>query len=519
MAGTRHNRFFTIMKKYAHVWILIIGFVIIATPYLYYRIPQYNLSPDLMYVKAKALWVQNGRLYADPVTGIPTLHPPYYHLVLAFFMRLGGDIDVILFWISVINVFLIGLFAYLALRNLFRPQVAAITVLLIPFINRYMGSDYLFLASSFTFSFPIFLAGLWLFLRERITIGYSILTAFLWGVAFLVSPGYLFLIGFAFLYDLYARRNIRRFLTMAGAFIVTIIPFFYQTYVVLSFYAENSLGRASTFALWRGFPNFEWAGSLIRNFLAPAGRAFLDWHTALVVVIIGIGTIGYIRSKNRHLFPIIILAAYLFTFYHFNAQYASRILYVFSIFVTAYAVLWVTMQKKYRRLAYAAVVLLLLYSTGDNVVRNVRYYAQRVEPYDSFEVIISRAQPKFIKYLHPGSFVLASRRSYRNYIMPYFPARSLVGARSGEYFQLPVSLAKEMQSDYESLMSSTDPDYINTVCIVYSINYAVSFFYDDAPVFGQIDKWWQKLYSDDLLTIYRRPPKLRPPPEGGSDEG
>lgn len=507
------------MKKYAHVWILIVGFVIIAAPYLYYRIPQYNLSPDLMYVKAKALWVANGRLYADPVTGIPTLHPPYYHLVLALFMRLGGNIDVILFWISVINVFLIGLFAYLALRNLFRPAVAAMTVLLIPFINRYMGSDYLFLASSFTFSFPIFLAGLWLSLRERVSIGFSVLTAFLWGVAFLVSPGYLFLIGFAFLYDLYARRDMRRFLTMAATFTITIIPFFYQAYVVSSFYAANSLGQASTFALWRGLPNFRFADSLIRNFLAPAGRAFLDWHTALVIVIIGIGTIGFIRSKDRHPFPVVVLAAYLFTFYHFNEQYASRILYVFSIFATAYAIMWVSGRERYRRPAYAAVALLLLYSTTDNVVRNIDYYAQRVKPYESFELIISRAQPKFIQYLRPGSFVLASRRSYRNYIMPYFPARSLVGARSGEYFQLPESLAKEMQADYEILINSVDPKQINVFCIVYDINYAVSFFYDNAPVFAQIDKWWQKLYSDDLLTIYRRPPKLRPPSEGGNDEG
>ncbi len=503
------------MKKHIHVWILIAGFVLIAAPYLYYHTPQYYLSPDLMYVKAKALWVMNGHLYADPVTGIQTLHPPYYHFLLSRFMRLGMQIDTILFWISLVDVFLIGLFAYLALRNLFPPNIAAITVLMIPFINRYMGSSYLFLASSFTFSLSIFLAGLWLFFRNRATIGMSILTAFLWGVAYLVSPGYLFLIGFAFLYDLYFRRDYRRFLVMAGTLIVTMVPFFYQMYVVLSFYAANSLGQASTFALWRGFPDFAWAGSLVRNFLAPADRAFLDWHTGLVVVILAAATIGYIRSKSRHPFPLIALAAYLFTFYHFSAQYASRILYIFSIFAMAYAVQWLLSQKQYRRPAYAAVALLALYSTTDQVVQTTRYYARRVEPYGSFEYIESHVHPKLMQYLQPGKFVLATSKGYRNYILPYFPARSLIGARSGEYFQLPGALSEEMKNNHEVLMTSASRDTINQLCMLYSINYAVSFFNDTAPIFGQLDGWWEKVYSDKFMTVYRRPPAIKPPINGG----
>ena len=503
------------MKKYAHIWILFIGFLVIAAPFLYYHFPQYYISPDLTYVKAKALWVMNGRLFFDPVSGIQTLHPPFYHLFLALLMRLGGKIDTILFWVSVVNVFLLGLFAYLALRNVFRKEIAVVTVLLIPFINRYMGSSYLFLASSFTFSLPIFLAGLWVFLHEREKLGLAILAAFLWGIAYLVSPGYLFLIGFAFLYDLYTRRNWRRFLALVITFLITIIPFFYQVYVVLSFYAANSLGQASTFALWRGLPDLAWWGSLIRNFLAPADRAFMDWHTALVIGIIGIGTIGYIRLKNRHPFPVIALLAYLFTFYHFSAQYASRILYIFSIFAAAYAVLWLISQERYRRVAYAATALLLLYSTADNVVRNTRYFAEHVDTFKKFDFIISRVQPKFIQYIRPGGFVLASRQTYYNYILPYFPARGLIGARSGEYFQLPEKLAKEMETDFETLIGSTDREQINVLCIVYGINYAVSFFNDRAPVFGQLENWWQKLYTDGLITIYRRPPALKPPVEKG----
>ncbi len=503
------------MKKYAHVWILIIGFILIAAPYLYFHTPQYFISPDLIYVKAKALWVMNGHLYADPVSGIQTLHPPYYHLMLAAFMKMGMQVDAILFWISLIDVFLIGLFAYLVLRNIFPPTIAVITVLMIPFINRYMGSSYLFLASSFTFSLPIFLAGLWLFLRREARIGLSVLTAFLWGLAFLVSPGYLFLIGFAFLYDLYERRDYRRFLAMTGTFVVTIIPFFYQVYVVLSFYAENSLGRASTFAIWRGVPTLAWIGALLRNFLAPADRPLLDWHTILVIVILGLAIIGYWRSKNRHPFPLIALAAFLFTFYHYSAQYASRVLYIFSIFAMAYAVQWLILQKRYRRAAYTAVAALVLFSTTDKVVRTIGYYAHRVEPYTSYKFIESELHPKLTQYLQPGKFILVSSRGYRNYVLPYYPARSLVGARSGEYFQLPGALAEEMESNHRVLMASMSRDTINQICTLYGINYAVSFFYDDAPVFQQLDGWWQKVYSGELMTIYHRPRVFMPPAEGG----
>jgi hypothetical protein len=503
------------MKKHLHVWILIFGFVLIAAPYLYYLTPQYFLSPDLIYVKAKALWVMNGHLYADPVTGIKTLHPPYYHLLLAAFMRLGVQIDTLLFWISLINVFLIGLFAYLILRKLFPPDSAAITVLLIPFINRYMGSSYLFLASSFTFSLPIFLAGLWLFLRERTTIGISILTALLWGLAFLISPGYLFLIGLGFLYDIYRRRDFRRVFIMVGTFIITIIPFFYQAYVVLSFYAANSLGRASTFAFWRGLPDLAWIGLLLQKFVAPGDRVFLDWHTFLVIAVLAAATIGYLRSKNRHAFPLIALAAYVLTFYHFSFQYASRVLYIFSIFAVAYAVQWLASQRKYRYPAYAAVALLVLFSTTDQVVRSLDYYAQRAAPYASFKIIESKVHPKLLQYLHPGRFVLASDRGYRNFILPYFPARSLIGARSGEYFQLPDFLAEEMKNNHEVLMTSMSRDTINQLCILYGINDAVSFFDDSSVVFQQLKGWWQEVYADKFLTIYHRPPTVRPPADGG----
>ncbi len=504
------------MKKHIHVWLLISGFVLIAAPYLYYHTPQYFLSPDLMYVKAKALWVMNGHLYADPVSGIKTLHPPYYHLALSYFMRMGMQVDNLLLVVSLIDVFLIGLFAYLALRRLFPPNIAAFTVLMIPFINRYMGSSYLFLASSFTFSLPIFLAGLWLFLREKATIGISILTVLLWGLAFLISPGYLFLIGFAFLYDLYRRRNWRRFLIMVGTFIVAIIPFFYQAYVVLSFYAANSLGQASTFAFWRGLPDLAWAGSLLQKFVAPGDREFLDWHTALVIAILAVAAIGYLRSKNRHAFPVIALVAYLFTFYHFSVQYASRVLYIFSIFAVAYAVQWLVLQKKYRYPAHAAVALLVLFSMTDHIVRSVSYYAERVEPYESFKYIEARVHPKLREYLRPGRFVLATKRGYRNFILPYFPARSLIGARSGEYYQLPDALADEMKNNHEVLINSQNRDTINQICALYDINEAVEFFYDNAPVFRKLENWWQKVYSDKAMTIYRRPQAPGLPADGGT---
>ena len=148
-----------------------------AGPILYIFIPHYYLTPDILYVKAKTMWVTNGHLYTDPVTGMPTFHPPYYHLFLSLFVRLGIGIDFLLIAVSVMNVALLMLFGYLLLRRLFDTTTSLLTLLLLPFISQYMGPSYLFLASSFSFSVPIFLAGLLMYTKKAPTLLQNILTA------------------------------------------------------------------------------------------------------------------------------------------------------------------------------------------------------------------------------------------------------------------------------------------------------------------------------------------------------
>jgi len=70
------------MSKYRVIPVLTLFLLIMAGPILYIFIPHYYLTPDILYVKAKTMWVTNGHLYTDPVTGMPTFHPPYYHLFL-----------------------------------------------------------------------------------------------------------------------------------------------------------------------------------------------------------------------------------------------------------------------------------------------------------------------------------------------------------------------------------------------------------------------------------------------------
>ncbi len=77
------------MSRYKKEPFLIALALILAVPVPYHGLPLYFFMPDIQFVKAKILHVMEGSLYADPATGFPTLHPPYYHLLLSFFAVLS----------------------------------------------------------------------------------------------------------------------------------------------------------------------------------------------------------------------------------------------------------------------------------------------------------------------------------------------------------------------------------------------------------------------------------------------
>jgi len=381
--------------------------------------------------------------------------------------------------------------------------------LLIPFINRYMGSGYLFLASSFTFSLPIFLAGLWLYVRDKSTTAHHIAASICWGAAFLISPGYLFLLGFISLYELIFVRNYRRLAWMAITFLVIVSPIFYQAYVVSS----SNVGTTTTFSLWRGIPGADWFGSLFTRMLAPTTGDIVDWHVPAVLGIIVVGVIGYVRGGRRHPFPVIALAAFLSTFYHFNVQYASRIYYILSIFIVACGIYWLSRQKKFRAVGYALLIAAILYGIGNHLAQTYHDMDQKQADYRVFQRLISRLQPALRQHIPPTSFVLTDSKTYNYFVMPYYPVRGLLAHKSGEYFQLPQQLSDEMLKHYNTVMKSTDRRVIEHICSVYDIYYAIWVAGAEFPVFEGIFGWWEPVAVEPEFRIYRRPP-TPPTPEG-----
>jgi len=490
-------------------WILVLGaaFLVMSVSIVYVGITPYLTSPDLSYVKAKSIWVLNGHLYNDPVTGVPTFHPPYYHLILSWFMRLGIHIDAILMVVSLLNALALGVFVFLTVRAAFNTTTAGLVVLLIPFINRYMGSDYLFLASSFTFSLPIFFAGLWLYVRKESTTLHHVAASICWGAAFLISPGYLFLLGFTFLYEMIVVRNYRRLSLMAITFLVIVSPIFYQAHVV----NNSNVGTTTTFSLWRGAPGPDWLGSLLARMLAPTTGDIIDRHVPAVLAIIVIGVIGYMRDGRHHPFPIIALAAFVFTFYHFNGQYASRIYYVLSIFTAAHGIYWLSRSRKFRTIGYALFMVAALYGIGNHLAQTYDDMDQKQADYRVFQRLISRLQPALRQHVPPTSFVLTDAKTYNYFVMPYYPVRGLLAHKSGEYFQLPERLSEEMLKHYNAVMKSTDRRVIEYICSVYDIYYAVWTAGADFPVFDEIFGWWEPIAVEADFRIYRRPPALSTP--------
>jgi hypothetical protein len=494
----------TPMAKYKQAFVLVLFVLIIAGPVLYFQIPQHLVTPDIQYVKGKVLWILEGELFSDPVTGFPNFHPPYYHLFLSMFVRLGLAIDYILLAISVVNVGLLILFSYLTLKRVFDEKTALFTVLLIPFINQYMGPNYLFLASSFSFSIPFYLAGLWLYIRGSSSKPQTMAAAALWGVAFLVSPGYLFLIGLIFIYELVVRRNYLQFALMSLVFIIMCIPFLIQANMIQNF----SMFGTSAFAWWRGWPDSEWLQSLMTHILSPTKGEISQWQNIIAGLLLVFGLWSIIRSRSIHAFAVIAAVAYLLTYYHFNPQYASRILFFLTLFLAAYAIQLILELKKRQVYAYLFITLLVLLSTGDHVNRTIQFYSKRIDFYGSYKNTASTIVGHLEKYVKPGEFILASDKTYRYYILPFMPNHGLLAYRTGEYFQLNSKLASEMLADFKDLMFSTDDEILNHFCHKYRINIVIVMTPDlKLPACRKIRSEWDALYQDELFSIHRRPGK------------
>ena len=489
-----------------------LGFVLILLiPIICDHAPQYYGKPDIQYVKAKVLSVSRGDIFGDPVTGFPNFHPPYYHLFLSLFTRLGIGIDTLLFLISVVNVCLLFVLSYLVFSARYERKVALLCALMIPFIIQHMGHGNMTLATAFPFSISFYLGGLYLYWLPETSRWRLAFVAVLWGCSFLISPVYVFVVGFTFIYELAVKRAYRRFRLLLIVFLATIAPFFVQMYIVYS----AQMGNTSTFSLWRGIPTGEWFKTLAVSFVFP-GETDRRWFPAVLAGILVIfGILGAIKNRPAKAYLIIAGLAYLFTAYHFSMQYAIRIQFFLSLLLSASAI-WYLYALNLKRLAvisFASVYIALgayeHFALTNELIRNREV---NISEYRSFG---SALWSNMGKYLSPGRYIVATESTYRYFIMPYFPAHALVAYRSGEYFQLAETISQALREDYNVMMSSNDIGTIERICRKYDMRTAVVHLRYDMryPVFQAIGNNWTLVYEDQFFRIYQQPIRLQPNPD------
>jgi hypothetical protein len=291
---------------------------------------------------------------------------------------------------------------------------------------------------------------------------------------------------------------------------VSIIPFFIQASII---YRASMMGTAA-FAPWRGLPDFAWLGTMISYFFSPMDGRLTHWQILPAAGVAVLGIVAVARTRPAPALPIIAGLAFLFTAYHYTAQYASRVQFVLALVLAAYAIRYLTEIIRDRHISYGLVLALALFGVVDHTVRTADFYATRATHFAGYDAIVETCLPGVAPFLQPDSFVLATDQTYRDFIMPFFPVHGLVAYRSGEYYQLTTALADEMLADYEEIMGTTNLGAIDQICIKYRINIAIFRRGDDTfPIYRAVNRVWQPVYRDDFFRVYRRPEPVPVPPK------
>jgi hypothetical protein len=475
--------------------------LILLSPILYYHAPQYYGTPDVQYVKAKVLSVAAGDIFPAPVPGRPIFPPPSYPFFLSLFTRLGVNIDILLFLVSVVNVCALLVLGYFVLAMRFEKRTAFLCALMIPFIIQHMGQGNLTLATAFSFSISFYLGGLYFYFRPGTARWRLSAMAVLWGCAFLISPVYVFLIGFTFAYELIVRREYRRFWMPALVFLATITPFFVQMNAVYN----AGMGGTSTFALWRGVPDGQWFKALGTSFLLPAETEKGWLPAALAVIVVMLGILGVTRNRSARSLLIIAGLAYVFTAYHFNPQYAQRVQFFLSLFLAAEAVEYLSSLRMKRVAVISFATICIVLGAYEHFDATKVLIKNREDNIADYKLYGAGFWANMGKYLTPGQYVLVTDATYRYFIMPYFPAHALVAYKSGDYFQINEAVAQEMHDDYGAIMGSDDIETVERYCRKYGMRTAVMHVrYDQKyPVFQAIEVNWTLVYEDAYFRIYQ----------------
>jgi hypothetical protein len=484
-------------------WVLAAAIILLVVPILFYSAPLYSYTPDIQYVKAKIMRVMIGELFNDPISGYPNFHPPWYHVILSIPAKLGIGLDTLLRYAAVQNVVLIILFSYLILRRVFDQRTAFFTTLMVPFIFQHMGPAQIYLATAFYYSLPFFMAGMWLYLAPKRRLPVDIAIAILWGLAFLISPVYVFAIGFTIVYELIFRKNVRRMGLFVLVLLIVIIPFVVQAYSVYG----PGLAGSSTFALWRGLPDLAWLKGFVSYMVSPLDGNPVDWPVPFAIAAAGLGILGYRRHRGRLPFLYIAVLAFLFTAYHFNYTYASRILFLVTLFLAGFAVEYIQEIITARRLAAIVLGALVIAGATDHYWRYLSLYQRQQKGFDYYVNATAGLKANLGRYLIPRAYILATDVTYRTMIMPLFAVHGLLAYKTGEYFQLNPELSHRMLDDYNQLLGSTDPVFIDEMCNAYNITTAVAGETSEMtiPAFQTIAQHWTLVFRDAYFRIYVRP--------------
>jgi len=490
------------LKRHNRTILVVILALVILGPVFYYFRPYLNYSPDILYVKAKILQILQGGMFEDPITGYDTFHPPVYHLFLTPLAGIGLSLETILTLITISNLSLTFFFVYKVVQEAFDSTTSFYTCLMTPFILSCMGSGEILLASSFYFSMPFYLAGLWLYIRRDDSKPLTIAASALWGIAFLISPVYVFLLGLTFIYDLLLLKRPRRFLIMIVTFLITITPFIIQGVYIFS----QDLWGTSVFSIWRGFPDLQWWRSLVVRFIAPSIGRFETTSAILHALILAAATSIIVIKRKTSWFIPVALIAYFLTFYHFSWQYAMRIQIFLSVFLVAMVIHF--FATKLNKKAFLALILspFIIFSV-------FKHYSVAVPTYrvgEENRANLMRAGEKLFqvmdRYLVEDRYLFCSKDTYRKYILGRFPAHSLGAWQTMDYYQLSNRFSESLEADYQAAFNSNDYESIEGIADKYRINRAlISGDDEDLPFAKILLERWQLIYIDKYFCILSRP--------------
>ena len=476
--------------------------LIILAPVIYYHAPWFANGADVFYAKAKLLQVQQGHLFTDPITGYDTFHPPLFHIVLYALTTTGLSADSGLTLMTILQVILIFFFTYRIIKSSFNAETALYTGLLTLFIFEFMGSRNILLASSFNFSIPFFLWGLSLYLKSGDSRKRIIAISFLWGIAFLLSPVYLFLLIAIAVRDYITFRSYKRLGVASITFLITITLFIIQAITVYS----QGLEHSRTFALWRGIPGMNYWGdfwlTLFTTNLYGLSNIF-GWLSILMVLLF-FATVAKMRRIDWLTTTAFI--AFVFTYYNFSGQYAIRMKYFLFLPIVAQVIYFARYELKSR---YPLVVLLTLmipisiYAHYHSVMDDYKRWDRGYKANDRLGKDFWQNMDTF---LENNEFILSTKNTYFRYVMIYKPIHMLGAYKTLDYFQLDSTIADEMETDYNLLTSTTDIDVVNNIADKYHARTAVFSGPDyNSQLFQTLAPRWPMVYRDKYFAVFKKP--------------